>query len=137
MPRSPNNYGVGLPGRAAAVLGPLDLPGLSGKLNYTYGTGSRLALTALRSQFQGRSSPSTRPQLGGSTSIPGSPTRPTSRGFRNWNNILTLNWTQNLTKSAERALALETFFSYQQDRTIAARSTRRASWAAGIRSAGS
>ena len=32
--------------------------------------------------------------------------------------MATLNWTQNLTKSAERALALDVSLSYQQDRTI-------------------
>ena len=46
-----------------------------------------------------------------------SPTRRTSSASRNWNNVYTLNWTQNLSKSTERALALETFLSYQQDRT--------------------
>ena len=30
-------------------------------------------------------------------------------GFRNWNHVATLNWTQNLSKSTERALALETY----------------------------
>ncbi len=38
--------------------------------------------------------------------------------FRNWSRNLTLNWTQNLSKSAERALALETYLSYQQDDTL-------------------
>jgi len=40
------------------------------------------------------------------------------RGFSNRNRIATLNWTQNLSKSAERALALDVALSYQQDRTI-------------------
>ncbi|MGH2708470.1 MAG: hypothetical protein ACRDJK_09280, partial [Actinomycetota bacterium] len=112
-----NNYGVGcegarLPGTARSSYQ------ASGKLNYTYGTGSRLSFTGLRSQFQGRYTGSDRnwsifeyPRL----------TNPTNQfGFRNYNNVFTLNWTQNLSKSSERALALETFVSYQQDRTILA-----------------
>jgi len=39
-------------------------------------------------------------------------------GFRNSSSLLTLNWTQNLSRSTERALALETYLSYQQDRTL-------------------
>ena len=42
----------------------------------------------------------------------------TLRGFSNRNRLATLNWTQNLSKSAERALALDVALSYQQDRTI-------------------
>ena len=40
------------------------------------------------------------------------------RGFSNRNRLATLNWTQNLSKSTERALALDVALSYQQDRTI-------------------
>jgi hypothetical protein len=90
----------------------------SGKLNYSYGTGSRLSFTALRSQFQGRLTGSDvnwavneYPRLTNPANI---------FGFRNWSNVYALNWTQNLSKSTERALALETFLSYQQDRTIGA-----------------
>ena len=32
--------------------------------------------------------------------------------------MATLNWTQNLSKSSERALALETYLSYQKDHSI-------------------
>ena len=42
----------------------------------------------------------------------------TLRGFSNRNRLATLNWTQNLSKSTERALALDVALSYQQDRTI-------------------
>jgi len=45
-------------------------------------------------------------------------------GFRNWSRVFTLNWTQNLSRSTERALALETYLSYQQDRTINGPMTR-------------
>ena len=40
------------------------------------------------------------------------------RGFSNRNRLATLNWTQNLSKSTERALALDVALSYQQDRMI-------------------
>jgi hypothetical protein len=115
-PEIASNYGVGceggrLPQTARSAYQ------ASGKLNYSYGTGSRLSLSLLRSQLQGRLTGSDRnwsifeyPRL----------TNPANQfGFRNWSNNLTLNWTQNLSKSAERALALETFFSYQTDKAVA------------------
>ena len=37
-------------------------------------------------------------------------------GTQNLNRIYQVNWTQNLSKSTERALALDASFSYQQDR---------------------
>jgi carboxypeptidase family protein/TonB-dependent receptor-like protein len=80
---------------------------LQGKLNYTYGRGSRIALSYLGSRNQGR--------LFDYANLynPGS-----LNGYRRWSNVLTLNWTQNLQRSAERALALETYLSFQQDRAI-------------------
>jgi hypothetical protein len=112
-----NNYGVDcegsrLPGTARSSYQ------LSGKLNYTYGTGSRLSFTALRSNNQGRFTGS---DLNWARNEYPRLTNPTNQfGSRLWSNIYTLNWTQNLSKSAERALALETYISYQQDRTIVA-----------------
>ena len=38
--------------------------------------------------------------------------------FQQQSRVFTLNWTQNLSKSTERALALETYLSYQQDQTL-------------------
>ena len=38
--------------------------------------------------------------------------------FQQQSRVFTLNWTQNLTKSTERALALETYLSYQTDQTL-------------------
>ena len=112
-----NNYGVDCEGGR--------LPGTprssyqaSAKLNYTYGTGSRLSLTGLRSQFQGRF---TGTDLFWTTFEYPRLTNPVNQfGFRNWSNNLTANWTQNLSKSAERALALEVYGSYQEDNTILA-----------------
>ena len=112
-----NNYGVDCEGSR--------LPGTprssyqaSAKLNYTYGTGSRISLSGLRSQFQGRFTGS---DLNWARNEYPRLTNPTNQfGNRNWSNLATLNWTQNLAKSAERALALETFVSYQQDNVIVA-----------------
>ena len=39
-------------------------------------------------------------------------------GSRDWSDVLTLTWTPNLARSAERALALEVYLSYQQNRSI-------------------
>jgi hypothetical protein len=80
---------------------------LSGKLNYSFGTGSRVSVTALGSQTQAR-----RFNYG----LTFGPTA--SDGQRDWNRVYILNWTQQLTKSTERALALDVYLSYQQDRTV-------------------
>jgi len=90
---------------------------LTGKLNYSFGTGSRIALTALRSQFQGRTFTQNADVVGRALTYGSLYNPPDLFGFRNTSNVLTLNWTQNLTRSTERALALETYLSYQQDQT--------------------
>ncbi len=84
---------------------------LSGKLNYTYGTGSRVSFSAATSRFHGHSQPFIIGYINNLSSG-------LLRGFSNRNRLATLNWTQNLSKSAERALALDVALSYQQDRTI-------------------
>jgi outer membrane receptor for ferrienterochelin and colicin len=112
-----NNYGVSCRGIRVPWSGRSTYQ-LTGKLNYSFGTGSRVSFTALTSQFQGRS-------FRENLDVPGrllhygvlyDPANLT--GFRNTNNVFTLNWTQNLSRSSERALALETYLSYQQDRTL-------------------
>ncbi len=80
---------------------------LQGKLNYTYGLGSRVALSYLGSQNQGRVSDYSNLYNSADT-----------EGWRHWSNILSLSWTPNLRRSADRALALETYLSYQEDRQI-------------------
>ncbi|MGE0352190.1 MAG: carboxypeptidase regulatory-like domain-containing protein [Gemmatimonadales bacterium] len=83
------------------------------KLNYTFGTGNRLFLSWQGSRNQGRLfnyNNLYNPQV--------------TQGFRVWNNIFTLGLTQNLSKSADRALALDLAVSYQQDRTINSPLTR-------------
>jgi outer membrane receptor for ferrienterochelin and colicin len=112
-----NNYGVDCDG-ARLPQTPRSSYQASAKLNYSYGTGSRVSVTGLRSQFQGRLTGS---DLFWATSEYYRLTNPTNQfGFRNWSDFATVNWTQNLSKSSERALALETFFSYQKDHTIVA-----------------
>jgi hypothetical protein len=80
---------------------------VQGKVQYTFGSGNRIAATLLRSNFQDRDfgyNQTTNPQ----------------NSFSNWNanNVATLNWTQNLSKSADRALAIDLYASYQWDRAI-------------------
>ncbi len=77
------------------------------KLNMSYGTGSRVSLSYLTSQAQGRNF--TYVNLYNPRAI---------FGNRGWNQVATFNWTQNLTKSAERALALDVALSYQTDRFL-------------------
>ena len=91
---------------------------LQGKLNYTFGTGSRISLTALGSQFQGRTFVQNRALIGQVLTYGNLYNPDGLLAFRNWSRNVTLNWTQNLSKSAERALALETYLSYQQDNTV-------------------
>jgi hypothetical protein len=97
---------------------------LQGKLNYTYGTGSRVSLTGLASQFQGRTFVQNRALIGQVLTYSNLYNPDGLLAFRNWSRNLTLNWTQNLSKSAERALALETYLSYQQDNTLSGPMTR-------------
>ncbi|MCH7635894.1 MAG: hypothetical protein IIA36_14590, partial [Proteobacteria bacterium] len=84
---------------------------LNTNVNWSYGTGSRLRLSAIfnRRQLRSRGTPSNSAQ---------------ALGQNGSNSIYTLNWTQNLTRSAERALALEIGLSYQQDRFFQSALTR-------------
>ncbi len=104
-----NNYGQDCRG--------VRLPGttnsnwrLTTNLNWSYGTGSRLKASAIFRQNQTRAN------------HPSNPIQVT--GTLGENKIYTLNWTQNLSKSAERALALEVGLSYQQDRYLSSVLTR-------------
>ncbi|HEX5574431.1 MAG TPA: hypothetical protein VFX42_01055, partial [Gemmatimonadales bacterium] len=97
------NYGVACQG-IRTPLSATSTYELQGKLNYTYGRSSRLTLSYLGNQTQGRVFDYE--NLYNSAAL---------GGYRRWSNILTLNWTQNLARTAERALALETYLSYQED----------------------
>jgi outer membrane receptor for ferrienterochelin and colicin len=105
-----DNYGLGcngvrLPATARSTYA------MSGKLNYTYGTGSRVSLSLAQSRFQGHTFPFIVGNINNqSTGL--------LRGFNNPNRLATFNRTQKQSKSAERALALDVALSYQQDRTI-------------------
>jgi hypothetical protein len=82
---------------------------VAGNINFSYGNGSRLRLGAAGSQNQGKNFTyinTLNPNVASNQQT----------GFRAQNAVYTLNWTQNLSKSAERALALDVNLSYQTDR---------------------
>ncbi len=100
------NYGLACQGIRTPLSGTSSYE-LQGKLNYTYGRGSRIALSYLGSQNQGRVFDYSNLYNSADT-----------EGWRHWSNILSLSWTPNLRRTADRALALETYLSYQEDRQI-------------------
>jgi hypothetical protein len=104
------NYGLDCNGvRIPAT--PRSLYSLTGRLNYSYGTGSRLSFSMSQSRFQGH-------RYNYIISHIGRLSAGVARGFSNRSRLATLNWVQNLSRSAERALAVDLSLSYQQDRTI-------------------
>ncbi|MEO8199031.1 MAG: carboxypeptidase regulatory-like domain-containing protein, partial [Gemmatimonadota bacterium] len=107
-----NNYGfdctgVRFPGSAQTI------SQTSAKLNYTFGSGNRIFLSWQGSRNHGRN--------GGGFNNPQNIT-----GFRVKNNNFTLGWNQNLSKSADRALAFDAAVSYQQDRQLGSLLSRQA-----------
>jgi len=86
---------------------------LSGKVQYTFGTGSRVALSALRSLTQQRNF-SSFGQPNGDYSQIAAPQNFTGSMFAS--NAVILSWNQALSKSTDRALNLEVSGSYQWDR---------------------
>jgi hypothetical protein len=118
-----NNYGVSCQG----IRSPWSARSTyqaTGKLNYTFGTGSRIAFTAILNRFHGRSFTQNRDLSTRVLTLQNLYNPEALTGFRNNSRIFTLNWTQNLTRSTERALALETYISYQQDKTAQGPMTR-------------
>jgi hypothetical protein len=101
------NYGLGCQGirtpNSAATLYQLQ-----GKLSYSYGLGSRISVSLLGSRNQGR--------LFNYSNLNNAQS---NFGFNNRSRVLIVNLTQNLTRSTDRALALDASFSLQQDRVIA------------------
>ncbi len=75
---------------------------LTGKLNYSFGSGSRMALTYLSSSALNR----------GGRGIDN------TFGTTNFNQVVTLNWNQVLSRSASRQVAIDAYLSYQKDRSI-------------------
>ncbi len=107
-----NNYGADCQGIRIPVSASTVYQ-LAGKMNYTFGQGSRIFLSGQRSQSQGRNFSY------------GNLYNPQALfGNRSRSNNVTLGWTQNLARSAERALALDVALSYQTDQTILAPLTR-------------
>ncbi len=107
-----NNYGLDCRGAQTPFTASSSYR-TAGKLQYTFGTGNRVALSYLRSSGQDRDfgvNQTTNPQ----------------NLFANWaaQNVATLNWTQNLSKSADRALAIDLYASYQWDRALRGPLTR-------------
>ena len=98
-----SNYGIDCQDVRSAWQ-PSSVYQLQGKLQYTYGTGSKLMFSALASQSQSRGANYINPI--------------NTFGTRSTNRAYIVNWTQNLSKSAERALALDVYGSIQQDRAI-------------------
>jgi len=84
---------------------------VAGNINFSYGNGSRLRVGGAGSQNQGKNFSyfnTLNPNVAANQQT----------GFRAQNAVWTANWTQNLSKSAERALALDVNLSYQTDRFI-------------------
>jgi len=107
-----SNYGVPCQG-IRIPYSPRSTYELASKLSYSYGAGSRVGLSYLRSQTQER--PFDYANLYNTQSLFGS---------RDWSDVLTLTWTPNLARSADRALALEVYLSYQQNRSLSGPLTR-------------
>jgi outer membrane receptor for ferrienterochelin and colicin len=99
--------GVRVPGSASTIYQ------TTAKLNYTFGSGNRVFLAWQGSRNHGRN--------GG-----GFNNTQNITGFRVRNNNFTLGWTQNLSRSADRALALDAYLSYQMDRQVGSILTREA-----------
>ncbi|MEE8478363.1 MAG: carboxypeptidase regulatory-like domain-containing protein, partial [Gemmatimonadales bacterium] len=87
-------------------------------LNWSYGTGSRIKASAIFRQNQRRNT------VGGTRAQKYPSNAAQWNGDLGENRIFTVNWTQNLSKSAERALALEVGLSYQEDRFLRSPLTR-------------
>ncbi|MEO5799461.1 MAG: TonB-dependent receptor, partial [Gemmatimonadales bacterium] len=96
-----NNYGFECHGNRN-TFSPTTNIQLTSKLNYSFGQGSRIALSFLNNSNQNRG------QRGNDG----------TGGTRTRNNVATLNWTQTLTKNTSRAIALDAYLSYQWDRSI-------------------
>jgi outer membrane receptor for ferrienterochelin and colicin len=101
-----NNYGFECQG----VRRPMDWSStaqLHGKLQYSYGSGSSISLTGLANGDQQRFSPGTAlddPAI--------------YRGIHTWNRLAVLNLSHQVTRSAERSLAITANLSWARERGI-------------------
>jgi outer membrane receptor for ferrienterochelin and colicin len=101
-----NNYGFDCQGTRR----PMDWSSsaqLQGKLQYTYGSGSSISLTGIASGDQQRFTPGTNLD---NPSI--------YRGTHSWNRLAILNLTHQVTRSAERSLAINANLSWAKERAI-------------------
>jgi hypothetical protein len=97
-----SNYGYDCRGNRGGGGGVGSNVQLTSKLNYSFGSGSRISLSYLTSRGL------TRNQTGADG----------TGGITNLSQVVTLNWNQVLSKSSSRALALDAYVSYQSDRSI-------------------
>jgi hypothetical protein len=103
-----DNYGFECQGRRRPMDW-LSFIQLQGKLQYSYGSGSSVALTGLATGDQRRTFPGTTigdPALFG--------------GAHTWSRLGVLNWVHQVSRSAERALSLNLNLSWAKDRAVAA-----------------
>jgi len=101
-----NNYGVACQG----IRRPMDWASstaLQGKLQYTYGSGSSLSLTGIASGDQTRNTPGT--NLNNPSIYSGTHT---------WTRAAILNMTHQVSRSAERSLAINANLSWAHDRAM-------------------
>jgi len=101
------NFGQDCQGRRAPFDWTDDIK-LQGKLSYSYGSGSSIALTGIASGQQGRNTPGS--SIGDVNLY---------TGFHNWQRLYVLNLTHSFFKSAERELAVNVNLSLGQDRGMA------------------
>jgi hypothetical protein len=101
-----NNYGVECQGRRYPFNWSSDMK-FQGKLQYTYGDGSRIFFSGAANGRQGRNAP------GANILAPSLFT-----GYHNWSRFGALDMNHVFTKSAERALSLNVNVSYQQDNQV-------------------
>jgi Carboxypeptidase regulatory-like domain/TonB-dependent Receptor Plug Domain len=116
-----NNYGVS----CQALRMPLSAIGsntANAKLQYTYGNGSLLSLTGLASNTMNRNLNLGQNLLSTASSDLYNPANYTGTSATSYAAIL--NWTQNLARSSERAMAVDVNLSFQRDRSISGPLTR-------------
>jgi hypothetical protein len=77
---------------------------MSGRLQYTYGSGSRISLSALQNTEQGTDNGPLRMEVG--------------VGWRETSSVLVLNWVQQIARGRDHELAFDLAVSYQTDRVI-------------------
>jgi outer membrane receptor protein involved in Fe transport len=116
-----NNYGVECQGLRVPFSGNGDNTGTA-KLQYSYGSGSSLSFTGLGSTIYTRSFPVRADSVNPPYSALYDPSDYVGNSTRSLAGIL--NWTQNLARSAERAMALDVHLSYQLDKNTTGPLTR-------------